>query len=316
MSRSGRAPSRMRSPASNPALSERAAVATGPGRPQHPQPPRDPASMSRPADPLKPLDGASGLQPPRRSDVCQGTKREAANDHVPGKVPTAEAPPGQLRLYATVPRTQALGPFIRYAIWVQGCPMRCEGCMTPGALPFDGGTQTTVADLASEVLATQGIEGLTISGGEPFAQAGALASLIRMLRERADLGVIVYTGYRLDQLRRRSQSDAGVGELLEQTDLLVHGPFLPARNDGVALRGSDNQTVALLTERYAAGRSLYQSGARRSVEVFVQAGQCMLVGIPSAAQLHWWHGLSHRDRATVFGKSQSNASQIVNKPSR
>jgi len=39
----------MRSPPSNPALSERAAVATGPGRPQHPQPPRDPASMSRPA---------------------------------------------------------------------------------------------------------------------------------------------------------------------------------------------------------------------------------------------------------------------------
>jgi anaerobic ribonucleoside-triphosphate reductase activating protein len=174
--------------------------------------------------------------------------------------------------------------------------MRCEGCMTPGALPFDGGTLTTIADLAGEILATQGIEGLTISGGEPFAQAGALASLIRMLRERADLGMILYTGYRLDQLRRRPRSDAGVHELLEQIDLLVHGPFLPTRNDDAALRGSDNQMVALLTERYAAQRSLYQSGARRSVEVLVQAGQCMLVGIPSAAQLHWWHGLRHRDR--------------------
>ncbi|NCA71503.1 MAG: 4Fe-4S cluster-binding domain-containing protein, partial [Sphingobacteriia bacterium] len=48
-------------------------------------------------------------------------------------------PPAVLRLYSRIPRTRSLGPGLRFALWVQGCPLRCPGCMTPDALPFDGG---------------------------------------------------------------------------------------------------------------------------------------------------------------------------------
>jgi anaerobic ribonucleoside-triphosphate reductase activating protein len=174
--------------------------------------------------------------------------------------------------------------------------MRCDECMTPGALSFDGGTVISVADLADEVLSTRGIEGLTITGGEPFAQAGALAALLQILRARADLGVVVYTGYRLHQLRRWAESDASIRNLLEGIDLLVDGPYVPSRNDNGALRGSDNQRVVLLTERYARVHSLHFSAQGRAIELFVGADHCMLVGIPSAAHLRWWRNRQSHHR--------------------
>lgn len=91
-------------------------------------------------------------------------------------------------------------------------------------------------------------DGLTISGGEPFLQAEMLSELLRLLKKgmNCDVGVIVYTGYTLEELQRMPFAQG----LLEQTDLLIDGPYVQELDDGLSLRGSSNQRVIPLTDRY------------------------------------------------------------------
>ena len=188
-----------------------------------------------------------------------------------------------IRLYARVAVTRALGPGRRYALWVQGCPFHCPGCLAPDSLPFDAGERFPVARLANEILAVPGLEGVTISGGEPFAQAPALVALLDRIRP-AGLGIIVYTGYTLAALRRRARRDAATRDLLERIDLLIDGPYMARRDDGGSLRGSANQQVHCLTPRYAAQRHRYGQ-PRREVEIHPRDDGLMLVGVPGPSAL-------------------------------
>ncbi|WP_236848805.1 4Fe-4S single cluster domain-containing protein [Candidatus Thiodictyon syntrophicum] len=160
--------------------------------------------------------------------------------------------------------------------------------MTPDAHPFEGGESAAIDRLAAEILAVDDIEGLTVSGGEPFAQAAGLAALIRQVRAHRDLGLILYTGYRLEDLQRKASDAPGTADLLGRIDLLIDGPYVAAQNDGVPLRGSANQRVIPLTDRYLAHLHCYDSNRPRAVELHVEIGERMLVGIPSARQLAWW----------------------------
>ena len=206
-----------------------------------------------------------------------------------------------LRIYSAIPRTHALGPYTRFALWVQGCPFRCAGCMTPGSLPFDGGTEVPLSELFEWISGQPDIEGLTISGGEPFLQAGALAALINALREARDLGLIVYSGYKLATLRHLSAKDPTIGEFLDQIDLLIDGPYVASKNDGSPLRGSSNQGIRPLTDRYLRDLHLYDAGQPRQVEIHVEADMRMLVGVPSVRQLAWW-----KERSASFREMDQN----------
>ena len=52
-----------------------------------------------------------------------------------------------------VPATEAEGPGRRFALWFQGCPLRCPGCCNPEFLPFRGGTPMPVAELVAQLQA-------------------------------------------------------------------------------------------------------------------------------------------------------------------
>jgi anaerobic ribonucleoside-triphosphate reductase activating protein len=106
-----------------------------------------------------------------------------------------------------------------------------------------------VADLASEVLALQDVEGLTLSGGEPFDQAAGLAELVATVRESRDIGIVCYTGFTLEELG--SRDEPAVDDLLGATDLLIDGPYIASRSLPGSWRGSDNQRLLCLTDRYA-----------------------------------------------------------------
>lgn len=189
-----------------------------------------------------------------------------------------------------IPQTRALGPNTRFAIWVQGCPFRCLGCMTPAALASDGGYEMEVRALAELILSVPNIEGITISGGEPMMQAAALTHLIDLVRENRGLGVIVYSGFTLKQLHQMAIVDGNtsIETFLDKIDILIDGLYVASLNDGLSLRGSSNQTIYQLTDRYAEVFKQYYSKPQRQVEIQIQRNDMRIVGIPGRDMLKKW----------------------------
>jgi anaerobic ribonucleoside-triphosphate reductase activating protein len=164
-------------------------------------------------------------------------------------------------------------------LWVQGCPLRCPGCVAPETLPFEGGEEVDVEAIARELAEDLGIEGVTFSGGEPMAQAPALCRLIDRVRAARDLSFLSYTGFTLEALRR--SGTAAQRALLDRLDVLIDGPFLHERQTDLRWRGSDNQRVHFLTPRH---RHLAASAEERGawIEFEVSAdGAVHWMGIPT-----------------------------------
>ena len=184
-----------------------------------------------------------------------------------------------LRLHRLIPRVTTLGPFVRLGVWTQGCLGSCPGCVTPEARPLTGGKPVTFDGIERLFLRFPEQEGLTVSGGEPFLQAAALCRLIDRLRARRDMGVIVYTGYTLDELQKTRAAENLA--LLDRIDLLIDGPYITALDDGGALRGSSNQRILPLTDRYRNCLDQYGPGRPRRTELRYTDDGFGLVGIPS-----------------------------------
>ena len=179
-----------------------------------------------------------------------------------------------IRIHAKETGVTTLGPGKRFCLWVQGCRQRCPGCVAPLSRDENGGRLIPVNALAVEI-ALSGMDGLTISGGEPFLQAAALAEMLDLIREKRDMGVIVYTGYILERLKEEPESRA----LLERIDLLIDGPYIQELDDGGSLRGSSNQRVICLTDRYKYDLALYGQDGRET-QTFHHAVYDNIVGIP------------------------------------
>jgi anaerobic ribonucleoside-triphosphate reductase activating protein len=159
-----------------------------------------------------------------------------------------------VRVGAFEPLTQAMGPGRRACLWVAGCSLNCKGCATPEFIPRESGTERPVADVIAEIFAAadqHGLEGVSFSGGEPFQQAEALAVIAAAVRERG-LSTVSWSGYVRRHLEGAS-APAGAAALLSRLDVLIDGRFVERRMGGGPLRGSSNQRIHLLTERYAEG---------------------------------------------------------------
>ena len=144
------------------------------------------------------------------------------------------------------------GPGLRLTVFTQGCPHRCPGCHNPETWDPAGGREVPLEELEALLAGNPLLQGLTLSGGEPFLQAGDCASLARRARRRG-LDVWTYTGYRYEDLVEAGRADWEA--LLAATDVLVDGPFLQAQKSYAALfRGSGNQRLIDLRQTRAAGQ--------------------------------------------------------------
>ena len=181
-----------------------------------------------------------------------------------------------LNIAAVSARTQALGPGTRAVIWVQGCPLNCPGCLAPQWIPFVPALSRTPLEILDQ-LDLESIGGLTFSGGEPMEQAAGLAALARQARQKKDLDLICFTGYRYERLLK-NPPNAGVSELLREVDVLIDGPFIQSLNDSVGLRGSSNQRIIHLTSRL---REYDLESSARKVEITVTDGELAFIGIPT-----------------------------------
>lgn len=178
------------------------------------------------------------------------------------------------------PTTKVLGPGRRYALWLQGCDKRCPNCIFPQGQPQNhGGEFFSVEKIWSEIKSVPNLTGVTVSGGEPFLQAAALARLIKFLRDESELDVMIFTGYTISELQNRP--DSATAFILSNTDILIDGEYREELNTDSIYRGSDNQVIHFLSPKYLPFKDLIARTKNRSVEfVYRKDADFFMVGIP------------------------------------
>lgn len=177
----------------------------------------------------------------------------------------------------------ALGPGRRLGIWLQGCSIRCPGCISSDTWAKKA-PDLEVEELLQRVQPwLDDCDGVTVSGGEPFEQAEALEQLLRGIRDRSSTNVLVFSGLPLeDVLGHHWLKD-------ELIDCLISDPFEAEASQRMYLRGSDNQRMTYLT---SLGLEVFgslnrpTSAADRRLDVMFDAdGVVWLAGIPSRGDM-------------------------------
>jgi anaerobic ribonucleoside-triphosphate reductase activating protein len=138
------------------------------------------------------------------------------------------------------------GPGKRFAIWVKGCDRRCDGCtnysLQSKEVEFAINPKSLFSLVESSI--SEGIEGVTISGGEPMLQWELLSRFYQECQE-VGLSVMVFTGYMFEDLSE---------DMVKHIDILVDGPYeknkLETKRNWV---GSTNQRFFFLSDRYKQG---------------------------------------------------------------
>ncbi len=135
------------------------------------------------------------------------------------------------------------GPGFRLAVFTQGCPHDCPGCHNPDTHPFDGGKPDTTERIISQMLQNPLLDGVTLTGGDPFCQSAACAEIAEAAKKHG-LNVWAYSGWTYEQLTEKAKTEPDIARLLNTTDILVDGPFiLKQRTLELRFRGSKNQRL-------------------------------------------------------------------------
>lgn len=182
----------------------------------------------------------------------------------------------------------ALGYGRRFGIWMQGCSLACPGCCSLDTWRAGSRHEIDWPFFAATLdfgLSGRQLDGVTISGGEPFQQREALRALVceiraSQARQGADWDIMLYTGHVFDEV-------AADKEVLDAVDLLVAGPY-DAALPKAALRGSSNQTLHRLSERARVRYSdtwLAESGSKASMTVAIPGNDIVIAGLPEAGDL-------------------------------
>lgn len=203
-------------------------------------------------------------------------------------MPDSTAEPLTMQLAQVVPSTEAEGPGKRFAVWFQGCPLRCPGCCNPEFLPFKGGQTKTVTEMVEWIRRSRdenGVEGITLLGGEPTSHAAGAVALARIARDLG-LSVMVFSGYTIEELQTRPEPE--IAELIGLTDILVDGPY-DRDNPDTERRwiGSTNQGIHFLTPRYSLDE---QWRKKNTLEIRVRGAEITINGFPAADAVGLWKG--------------------------
>jgi anaerobic ribonucleoside-triphosphate reductase activating protein len=176
-----------------------------------------------------------------------------------------------------------LGPGRRLGIWLQGCSIRCSGCISSDTWAARK-PDLEVLELVERLRPwLQECDGVTVSGGEPFEQPEALGELLRVLRKSKDTNILLFSGRPLEQLRAHPLIREGL------IDCLISDPFDFRSPQTKYLRGSDNQRMSLFTargEEVFSGLDRQTTKADRRLDVmFDKGGVVWLAGIPARGDM-------------------------------
>ncbi|GAA3199763.1 4Fe-4S single cluster domain-containing protein [Actinocorallia longicatena] len=175
-----------------------------------------------------------------------------------------------------------LGHGVRAGVWFQGCTIGCPGCLSRDTWAADSSHSVTVDSVLDWLAGLPPVDGVTLSGGEPFQQPGALRTLLEGIiewRGPRELDILVYSGYVISRLSRKPESR----DILKLCDAVVAGPYVERLSDDSPLRGSSNQQIVPLTPL---GQQRYGTVGQetRRIQVCVEDGaegrRVYYIGIP------------------------------------
>lgn len=135
-----------------------------------------------------------------------------------------------------VESTSTDGVGLRNSLYVSGCTIHCPGCHNKEWWPLKSGHEMTV----EEVYKALNVDDFNISilGGEPLMQYPAILELCRLIKERTNKTIWLWTGYEIAKVQEL------FGDLLGFVDVIVDGPFREGlRDTNLFFRGSKNQRV-------------------------------------------------------------------------
>ena len=186
----------------------------------------------------------------------------------------------KMRIHSFTPSTFVNGPGNRAMIHFQGCTLACPGCFNTMTHMRDAGEEILVSELIKRIPVS--VEGITISGGEPFLQPDALFELVSCLRERFD-SIIMFSGFYLHEINNIKLGR----QILENIDVLIDGRFEKEKLAESGLRGSSNQTIHLLTNRHT-----IEEFSNRNIEITINSdGELSMTGFPSPELIESIFGL-------------------------
>ena len=174
---------------------------------------------------------------------------------------------------------KVLGLGNRIGIWVCGCSLRCRGCSNPELWERQEKHEIympNIKKLIGDIAAVNKIDGFTITGGEPMEQPSELSELVAFLSLISE-DIIIYTGYSLEELKLNHSTD--IKNILSSIAVLIDGNYIEERNVGIPLRGSDNQNVYVLNQKYKKIYDDYFVNSQNQIQNFTTADGIISVGI-------------------------------------
>lgn len=138
------------------------------------------------------------------------------------------------------------GPGIRYVVFMQGCPLRCQYCHNPDTWKIGTGREVSVDDILTEFNHNRAFYqkgGITVSGGEPLLQIDFVTGLFKAAKQKG-----IHTCIDTSGAVFNPENTEKLDVLLSFTDLVMldikHIDSLKHK----ILTGADNKNILLFAK--------------------------------------------------------------------
>lgn len=162
----------------------------------------------------------------------------------------------------------ALGPGNRLCLWTIGCHKRCKKCANPELQEFNI-TKNVPLEQIKQMLVNidmDEVDGITVSGGEPFAQPEELRRFLEFISPFVE-DILVFSGYTYEDLKNMEDSD--IQGCFPYIGVLVAGEYIDEKNDNkTALIASSNQQMIFLKKTLQKKYADYMKKGRQIQNVF------------------------------------------------
>ena len=110
------------------------------------------------------------------------------------------------------------GPGVRFVVFTQGCPMRCQYCHNPDTWSVDINKQMSAQEVLNQYESVKEFckGGITVTGGEPLMQTEFVTELFKAAKEKN-----IHTALDTSGILFNPENTSHIDELLKYTDLVL-----------------------------------------------------------------------------------------------